>query len=92
MGYSSTTDFQGSSGRIPARGISENSYEIGMRNSAGASTDRTACGIDGCRHREILRRTLAEAIEAIEATRSAFKSKQLEVLRKKLIKVLVEEC
>ncbi len=37
-----------------------------------------------------LRRTLYETIETLEETKKAFKSKRLEALRKKLIKVLME--
>lgn len=46
--------------------------------------------IPKCRQCRILRENLAEAIEVIEGTRKAFKSKQLEVLRKNLIKVMVD--
>jgi hypothetical protein len=49
------------------------------------------CDGRGCRHREILRHTLADAIETLEATRKAFKSKQIEALRKRLTRILVEE-
>jgi len=45
-----------------------------------------------CRHQEKLRRILGEVIEELEATRRAFKSKQLEQLRKRLISVLAEEA
>lgn len=41
-----------------------------------------------CRHR--LKEILLEAIHVLEESRKAFKSKQLEALRKKLIKVLAE--
>lgn len=34
---------------------------------------------------------MREAIETLEATRRAFKSKQLEALRKKLVRALAEE-
>ncbi len=37
-----------------------------------------------------IKQTLLEAIEVLEDTRKSFKSKQLEQLRKKLLKVLVE--
>lgn len=50
-----------------------------------------ACDENGCRHREILRHTLADAIDVLESTRKAFKSKQIEALRKKLTQVLMEE-
>lgn len=50
----------------------------------------TADAEPACEHRIVLRQALGEAIEVLESTRSSFKSKQLEVLRKKLIRVLVE--
>ena len=37
-----------------------------------------------------LRQALYETIETLEETRKAFKSKKLEILRKKLMKVLME--
>ena len=37
-----------------------------------------------------VREILLEAIEVLEGTRKAFKSKQLEMLRKKMIRVLAE--
>ncbi len=50
------------------------------------STDRD------CPHRRRLRETLADAIAVLEETRKAFKSKQLETLRKRLIGVLAENA
>jgi hypothetical protein len=42
-------------------------------------------------HRELrLKKTIKETIEVLEETRKAFKSKRLEVLRKKLTDVLIE--
>jgi hypothetical protein len=42
-------------------------------------------------HRELrLKETIKETIEVLEETRKAFKSKRLEVLRKKLTDVLIE--
>lgn len=41
-----------------------------------------------CPHKRRLKATLTEAIHVLEETRSAFKSKRLEALRKKLILVL----
>lgn len=42
-------------------------------------------------HRELkLKEAIKDTIEVLEETRKAFKSKRLEVLRKKLIKVLTE--
>lgn len=43
-----------------------------------------------CPHKLKLKETLLEAIKVLEESRKAFKSKQLEALRKKLIEVLVE--
>ena len=44
----------------------------------------------GCPYKQRLRETLLETIQALEESRKAFKSKQLEALRKKLIGVLAE--
>ena len=42
-------------------------------------------------HRELrLKETIKETIEILEETRKAFKSKKLEVLRKKLTQILIE--
>ncbi|MBI5583017.1 MAG: hypothetical protein HY892_04275 [Deltaproteobacteria bacterium] len=43
-----------------------------------------------CRHQRLLRKTLLETIQELEASRKAFKSKQLEALRKKLTAILAE--
>jgi hypothetical protein len=45
-----------------------------------------------CPHRKMLRETLAEAVSVLEATRKSFKSKQLEGLRKKLMRVQAEDA
>lgn len=50
------------------------------------------CPLLDCPHRRLLRETLVEAITVLEGTRKAFKSKQLEALRKKLIGVLAEDA
>jgi len=44
-----------------------------------------------CPHKRRLRQVVLEAVRVIEDTRKAFKSKQLEALRKRLMKVLAEE-
>jgi hypothetical protein len=62
-----------------------------MQNVGVEHKQGFACDENGCRHREVLRHTLADAIEILESTRKAFKSKQIEALRKKLTKVLIEE-
>jgi hypothetical protein len=91
MRNGSTTDLKGFSAKQSAREASDNAHRFGMQNGADAQKDRLACEANGCRHREILRHTLTDAIEALEATRKSFKSKQIEALRKKLTKVLIEE-
>jgi hypothetical protein len=51
-----------------------------------------ACHLPDCSHRQELKKILAEAISILEETRKAFKSRQLETLRKKMIRVLAEEA
>ena len=48
------------------------------------------CIFSDCPHKKRLRNVLTEAIGILEDTKKAFKSKRLEVLRKKLIEVLAE--
>jgi len=50
------------------------------------------CPLFECRHERLLKKTLLEAIGVLEETRRAFKSRQLEALRKKLIGVLAEDA
>jgi hypothetical protein len=45
----------------------------------------------GCPHRTRLREVLLETIERLEESRKSFKSRQLEELRKKLIRILAED-
>jgi len=45
-----------------------------------------------CPHRRALRQTLLETVDVLDQTRKAFKSKQLEALRRKLIRVLAEHA
>ncbi len=49
------------------------------------------CGWAGCRHRRKLCSVLVDAIAAMDETRKAFKSKQLENLRKEFARLLREE-
>jgi hypothetical protein len=49
-----------------------------------------ACPLSDCPHRHELKGILLEAIYILEETRKAFKSKQLEALRKKMIRALAE--
>lgn len=48
------------------------------------------CIFSDCPHKKRLRDVLTEAIGILEDTKKAFKSKRLEILRKKLIQVLAE--
>ena len=48
------------------------------------------CIFSDCPHKKRLRAVLTEAIGILEDTKKAFKSKRLEMLRKKLIQVLAE--
>lgn len=45
---------------------------------------------DSCPSRRALQRVLVETIEALEQTRRSFKSRQIETLRKKLTRILLE--
>jgi hypothetical protein len=49
------------------------------------------CSLLDCPHKRLLRQVLTETIGVLEETKKAFKSKRLEVLRKKLMDVLKEE-
>jgi DNA gyrase/topoisomerase IV subunit A len=48
------------------------------------------CNPENCPHRQRLKELLSHTIEELEKTKKAFKSKQLEALRKKLCKDLAE--
>jgi hypothetical protein len=50
------------------------------------------CGLAGCSHSRRLKKILLEAVEALENSRRAFKSKELEVLRKKMIRMLADNA
>ncbi|MBN1545500.1 MAG: hypothetical protein JW902_02455 [Syntrophaceae bacterium] len=47
-------------------------------------------GVSVCPYKQRLKETLLETVQVLEESRKAFKSKQLEALRKRLIEVLVE--
>ncbi len=68
--------------------------DAGPGIDAGPLTDSPHgdCSHEDCPHRRRLRETLADVIAVLEATRKAFKSKQLETLRKRLIGVLAEDA
>lgn len=46
------------------------------------------CCCGECRHKALLKRLLAESIVELERTRSSFKSRQIEQLRRKYIDLL----
>jgi hypothetical protein len=50
-----------------------------------------SCHLPECSHRHQMKEMLLEAISVLEDTRKAFKSSQLETLRKKMIRVLAEK-
>jgi hypothetical protein len=49
-----------------------------------------ACHLSDCSHKQELKGILLEAVSVLEDTRRAFKSRQLEALRKKMIRILAE--
>lgn len=53
-------------------------------------SDFSLCSPFGCHHRLRLKEILLYTVEELEKTKAAFKSKQLEVLRKNLCKILSE--
>lgn len=62
---------------------------IGRLLAEGAgSGPRESCPLVTCPRLSMLEGAMRETIEVLDATRSAFRSKRLEVLRKKLIEVL----
>ena len=63
-----------------------------MERDVEQTGESARCLLRECPHKRKLKETLAEAIEALEKTKAAFKSKQIELLRKKLMRVLLEEC
>lgn len=56
----------------------------------GTETTVPDCRLEGCSHNWLLKTILLEVIEALEDSRKAFKSKDLEALRKRLIRVLAD--
>ncbi|HEU0140908.1 MAG TPA: hypothetical protein VFQ79_14390 [Bryobacteraceae bacterium] len=57
----------------------------------GCATGRTECLWCDCPHRRTLLNLAAHSVKVLDDTRKAFKSKQLEALRKDLLRVLTEE-
>ncbi|MBI5592335.1 MAG: hypothetical protein HY881_17855 [Deltaproteobacteria bacterium] len=62
---------------------------LGCLKQSGDSPALHPCS-SSCPCRQKLKETLMETIQVLEASRKAFKSKQLEGLRKKLIAALAE--
>lgn len=60
-----------------------------LREGAGADRIRY-CPLVDCSRVEALRSAIRETIAVLEETRSAFKSKRLEVMRRKLSEILAE--
>jgi hypothetical protein len=72
--------------------MERNSRLLGVAMSEGRVNQGIEVPLSGDRPQNSrLREVLIEAIEVLEGTRKAFKSKQLEMLRKKMIRALVEE-
>ena len=57
----------------------------------GGDVQLDQCRLLDCPHRQRYRQTLVETVEVLEQTKKSFKSKQLERLRQKLIRVLAED-
>ena len=73
------------------RRVVEHQRLLGQYTDEDAACSETCLMLD-CPCRQKLRRTVSDTIEVLEETRRAFKSKQLEQLRKKLIGVLAEDA
>jgi hypothetical protein len=59
-----------------------------MEADGAAAHELTACSHVDCPHERRLKQTLVEVIEVLESSRRAFKSKQLEGLRRRLVRML----
>jgi hypothetical protein len=53
--------------------------------------DASVCALPLCRHQKILCGILLESIKVLDETRRSFKSKPLEILRKRFLQILTEE-
>jgi hypothetical protein len=58
---------------------------------AGHAPDGTECFWSDCPHRRALMELVLHAVQVLDDTRKAFKSKQLEELRKDFLRVLTRE-
>lgn len=59
-----------------------------LADGAGSPDRQAYCPLVDCARLSRLRGALRETIEVLEETRSSFKSKRLEVMRRKLIEIL----
>jgi hypothetical protein len=66
-------------------------HEQLMRAVLEDSPLKDTCLWSDCRHQQLLLNLVVEAVQVLDDTRKAFKSKQLEQLRKRLLQVLTEE-
>lgn len=57
----------------------------------GRAVDGAECLWGDCPHRRMLMNLVLHSVQVLDATRKAFKSRQLEALRKDLLRVLSEE-
>ena len=62
------------------------------RKGGDSKVEFDCCILLDCPHKRKFRQTLMDVIKVLEGTRKSFKSKQLEVLRKRLIGVLAEDA
>jgi glutamate racemase len=58
----------------------------------GGNAQILDCSLLGCTHSRHLKEILLEAIDVLENSRKAFKSKELEALRKKMVGVLADNA
>lgn len=65
-------------------------HEI-MRLVANGGSPSRCCALNACPHEQMLRNLIVETVQVLEETRKAFKSKQLEHLRKRLLQALTQE-
>jgi hypothetical protein len=56
----------------------------------GRAADGRECLLGDCPHRRMLLDLVLDSVQVLDDTRKAFKSRQLEALRKKLLRVLAE--
>lgn len=79
----------------PVESLTESALELERKLERHCRAVRASCaaapGIEPpCSRIRVLRRAVVNAIETLEGTRRSFKSKQLEDLRKRLVRALAE--